>query len=110
MFHMLSCFNLGSDTSVKDFQNAVDRFTQHLLQHQMLESTGPIGRRQRHPVMDTDDERDLEYYFIMSFRDRQQCDQAVAHIFERQEPGESIHSQVYKSITDSVFVCWEDIA
>ena len=59
--------------------------------------------------MDTDDERDHEYFFIMSFRDREQCDQAVELIKSFEEPDTSIHKAVYANISDAVFICWEDI-
>jgi len=75
----------------------------------LMDSTGPIGRRHRHEVMDTDSERDHEYFFIISFRDRAQCDRAVDHIYRHTEPAESIHKAVYSSIADPIFICWEDL-
>ena len=59
--------------------------------------------------MDTDSERDHQFFFIMSFRDREQCDRAVAHIYSKEEPAESIHNAVFTMIKDQVFICWEDI-
>ena len=83
MFHMLTCFNLKDEISIAEFGDSLARFSSHLVSLDLLHETGPIGRRQRHPIMDTDSERDHEYFFIMSFRDRAQCDEAVKHILEK---------------------------
>lgn len=109
MFHMLTCFNLAAGASVADFNQSLNAFSSHMQSQGLLESTGPVGRRQRHPVMDTDDERDHEYFFIMSFRDRAQCDRAVEQIQSSEQPGDSIHEAVYAEIRDPVFICWEDV-
>lgn len=109
MFHMLSCFNLKPDVLIEDFQRGLDEFTLHLEKLDLIESTGPIGRRQRHPVMDTDDERDHEYFFVMSFRDQEQCDRSVEYIYRRERPAEMAHKHVFSLVSDPVFICWEDI-
>jgi hypothetical protein len=59
--------------------------------------------------MDTDDERDHEYFFITSFRDRAQCDLAVEHIYLHSEPADTRHKTVYAKVMDPVFICWEDV-
>jgi len=109
MFHMLTCFNLAGPATVEEFSSKLTEFSSHMQGLGMLDSTGPVGRRQRHPVMDTDDERDHEFFFIMSFRDREQCDRAVEQIKSAERPGDSIHKAVYAEISDPVFICWEDI-
>ena len=109
MFHMLSCFDLRSGVTIDEFRQSLDALTKHLQDIDLVHSTGPVGRRQRHPIMDTDSERDHEYFFIMSFRDRAQCDRAVDYIQPRQEPGNSIHEAVYSKIAEPVFICWEDL-
>ncbi len=58
--------------------------------------------------MDTDAERDLEYYMIMSFLDRAQCDRAIELINQAKEPTDSIHKSVYAKVSDPVFICWAD--
>ena len=108
MFHMLSCFNLSPGESIDDFRESVEQLAAFLKGKDMLASLGPIGRRQRHPVMDTDDERDHEYFFIMSFADRDQCDRAVEHMYRHEGKGDTIHKAVYGRIADPVFICWED--
>ncbi len=52
--------------------------------------------------MDTDDERDHEYFVVMSFKDRPQVDAAYAYILKHVEPGETSHN--------SVFICWQDLS
>ena len=110
MFHMLSCINLKPGIPISDFRDAVADMTAFLKSEDLLHDTGPIGRRQRHPVMDTDAERDHEYFFVMSFSDRAQCDRAVAHVYRHEEPGHSIHQLVFDAVSeDAVFICWEDV-
>lgn len=109
MFHFLSCFNLKESTSVEEFESSLRALHAHLHEIDLLQETGPIGRRVRHPVMDTDEERDYEYYFVMSFRDRAQCDASVEYIQAHKEPGLGIHDAVNNKIADAVFICWEDV-
>lgn len=106
---MLTCFNLEPPTTVDEFSSKLAEFSAHMQGLGLLESTGAVGRRQRHPVMDTDDERDHEYFFIMSFADREQCDRAVEKIQAAKQPGDAIHKAVYANIRDPVFICWADV-
>lgn len=109
MFHMLSCFNLEPGFEIEEFREALMEFTTHLRTLDLVESTGPVGRRQSNTIMDTDNERDHEYFVTMSFRDRAQCDRSVDYILAHEEPGHSIHLEVYARIVDPVFICWEDL-
>ncbi|MEX0707606.1 MAG: hypothetical protein WD078_06540 [Woeseia sp.] len=109
MFHMLSCFNLTPDVDANEFRVALDELTMHMKAADLLHSTSPIGRRQRHPVMDTDDERDHEYFFIMSFENRPQCDAAVRYMTGSKQPGNAAHESVQTMISTPVFICWQDI-
>ncbi len=106
---MLSSFNLKPGTTVEEFRRNLVKLTTLLQDADLIHSTGPIGYRQKHPVMDTDDERDQAYYFVMSFRDRTQCDRAVEEFFEEDEPVRSIHKAVFSATEDPIFTCWEDI-
>ncbi len=109
MFHMLTCFNLKPEFDINQFRRAASDFTTHMKDRQLVHSMGSIGRRQRDTILDTDDERDQEYVFIMSFQDRAQSDLAVELILSREEPGLSIHNDVNSMITDHIFICWEDL-
>ncbi len=109
MFHMLTCFNLEPAISIDEFRQSLADFAAHLKEIDLVHSTSPIGRRHRHTIMDTDAERDHQYYVIVSFRDRAQCDRAVEYVLPHEEPVESMHRAVYSNVKDAIFICWEDI-
>lgn len=109
MFHMLTCFNLQQEETISDFRRAISGFAAHMQDLDLLHLMSPIGRRQTDTIMDTDSERDHQYFFTMSFRDREQCDRAVEHIYPHAAPTDALHTAVYAGIKDQVFVCWEDI-
>jgi len=109
MIHMLSCFNLVNGVSAGEFQNSNSRFLKHIKNLGLIQSSGPVGRRNRHPIMDTDKERDQEYFYIMSFVDENQCNLAVKYIQSHEEPGDSIHKGMSSKSENQIFICWEDI-
>ena len=106
MFYMLSAFNLDASTDVEDFRKAVEALDAHLKDLGLIESTGPLGRRVTDTILDTDDERGQEYFFINTFKDRAQSDRAIAYVQETDDPR---HKAVYAQVSDPVFTCWEDI-
>ena len=59
--------------------------------------------------MDTDDERAHQYFFISTFKDRDQCDQAVNYILGHEDPGDAFHKKVYSKVKNQIFICWQDI-
>jgi len=109
MFHMLSCFNLGPDETFEGFQQSYQAFFERMKADDLVMATGPIGRRQSDTPMDTDSERDQEYFVIMSFRDRPQVDAAYAHILAQLRPQTSPHHEVFTRVSDPIFICWEDL-
>jgi hypothetical protein len=109
MFHMLSYFDLKKGVTIDEFRTSNNQFGAHMLELGLIDSIGPIGRRQRHPIMDTDNERNQEYFFLMSFANREQCDQAVNCIQAHAEPSETIHDGISSKIENYVFICWADI-
>ena len=80
MFHMLCCFNLKPEVRLETFRKAFAEFTLHLQKQDLVESSSPVGIRQSDTILDTDGERDHQYFSIMSFRDRSQADAAVNYI------------------------------
>ncbi|MGI9265542.1 MAG: DUF6614 family protein, partial [Gammaproteobacteria bacterium] len=106
---MLSCFNLKAGTELEVFRQSVAEFTSHLADNELIHSAGPVGRRQRDTIMDTDSERNHEFFLMLFFLDRAQCDRAVEHLLSFAEPANGIHKAVYAQITDQVFICWQDI-
>jgi len=109
MFRMLSCFNLKAGEDVASFRRAYAAFLADMKSLDLVEESGPIGRRQSDTPMDTDSERDHAYFVMMSFRDRHQVDAAYAHIMKHVDPGDSSHDQVYKKVENPVFICWQDL-
>ncbi|MEM7206973.1 MAG: hypothetical protein AAF434_04035 [Pseudomonadota bacterium] len=109
MYQFLSCINLKPDQDLNEFRRELHEFAEILLEKNLLVSMSPVGRRDKHPVMDTDDERKQEYYFLMTFKDREQCDQAVEFIYSNEDPGNSVHRNMYKKTRDQVFICWEEL-
>jgi hypothetical protein len=109
MFHMPSCCNPKPDISLDEFRGSLADYTAHLQTADLADSTGPIGRRQSNTIMDTDDERDYQYFVIMSLRYRAQCDRSVDYISGHQQPGDRIHREVSAMVADPVFICRADL-
>lgn len=109
MFHMLTCFNLKSGIELSDFRSSFDAFVDYMKSIDLVVDSGPIGARQKDTAMDTDDERDHQYFVIMSFRDRTKVDEAVALLYAHKDPSESAHKAVYSRVRDPIFICWQDL-
>jgi hypothetical protein len=109
MFHMLTCFDLAPGVEIGAFQAAYSDLVVHLQGIDLVAGTGPIGRRQSDTPMDTDGERDHEYFVVMSFRDRAQVDLAYGQFLLHQEPTHSAHNAVRSLMRNPVFICWQDI-
>ena len=109
MFHMLSCFDLDPGIKIETFRADYLKFFAEMKSIGLVESTGPVGRRQNDTRMDTDIERHQEFFVIMSFRDRKQVDAAYAHIQADREPGDSIHTAMCSNVRNPIFICWEDV-
>ena len=109
MFHMISCFNLVPGESIGDFRRVLIEFVEHMQTKGLVSSCGPIGRRYEHPIMDTDSERNQQYYFVMTFNDRDQLERAVACLERREQPADSSHKAVFSRTEDGIFTCWKDI-
>ena len=109
MFHMLTCFNLMPGIEIGAFRAAYRDFVEHMRGVDLVEGTGPIGLRQSDTKMDSDGERDHQYFVVMSFRDRAQVDAAYKKLSQHVDPEESAHEAVYSKVTDQIFICWQDI-
>lgn len=108
-FHMLSCFDLKPGENIETFREAYLAFVEEMKNIGLLEASGPIGRRQSDSPMDTDDQRQHQYFAIMSFRDRAQVDAAYAHIMKHEGASDKAHDRVYGRVLDPVFICWQDL-
>lgn len=109
MFHMLSCFDLDPEIHLDDFEQALDRYLEHMRELDLVVGRDPIGERQSDTIMDTDDERQQRYYMLMHFRDRAQCDASVAHIYEQDAQTDALHHAVYAKTQNMIFICWQDV-
>ena len=109
MFHMLTCFNLQPDITIDEFRTALDAFYKTMQDEDLMVGAGPVGRRQSDTIMDTDDQRDHQYFFLTTFRDRAQCDRAVDYIMPHDQPGDADHESVLAKVSDPVFICWQDL-
>ncbi len=109
MFHMLTCFDLKPGIGIEAFRADYLGFVEHMRSLDLVACTGPIGQRQRDTRMDTDYERDHEYFVIMSFRDRSQADAAYALLAAREESTQSGHEAIHSRIRNQVFICWQDM-
>ncbi|MFK7733296.1 MAG: hypothetical protein AB8B48_16875 [Pseudomonadales bacterium] len=109
MFVMLSSFNLRDGETVETCQTAIQEFGRHMHQQQMLVSVGPLGMRVANTPMDTDDDRQLNYYFLSYFESREQSDHAYKLIQQGVEPSVSIHRAMISKVRDAVFTCWNEI-
>jgi|TARA_B110000902_G_scaffold266589_1_gene354950 hypothetical protein len=109
MFQMLSCFDLKPGISMAEFQHALNQYCEHLMVRGLLESCGPIGQRQRDTILDTDDERDQQFFMLMFFRDKAQSDKAVEFISDNLAIDNSLHRQLYSKADNFIFICWQDV-
>jgi len=109
MFHMLSCFNLKSGVNLDEFRTSNDLFVSHMLKHELIQSASSIGRRNKHPIMDTDKLLNQEYYYVITFKDEDQCNRAVECIHSHVEPEDTIHRDVTSKTENQSFIFWEDV-
>jgi len=109
MFHMLTCFDLKPGVEIEAFRAAYLDFVDYMRSIGLVERSGPIGRRQNDTRMDTDGERDHEYFVIMSFRDRAQVDAAYAKLVACEGAESTAHEEAYSNIRNQIFICWQDI-
>ncbi len=106
-YHMFFGFNLAPGTTVDTAEEALRVFSDRMIAANRLVSTTPIARRHRHPVLDTAQFINLDYFVTMTFRDRMQANASVKQIYGRSEPTDSLHNTVIGLLTDAVFLCVE---
>jgi len=107
MFQMLTCCNLKPGVELAEFERRLAEFTAHMVGLGLCEGCGPVGRRQADSGLDTDAERTHEFFFLMDFRDRAQADASLAHIHEMGQRNVPTHLEVFRRVTDSIFICWD---
>ncbi len=106
---MLSSFDLKPGEPFADFAADYTAFLTDLKEQGIIEDAGPLASRVDDTPMDTDTGRTQRYYSVMQFRDRAQLDAAYSHI-EARRTGSASHLRMYRRLTNSVFLCWEDLS
>ena len=107
MVHLLSAVKLKPSVSAAAFAESTRQLSASLKQQRLLSTTGPIGKRFPHPIMDTD-EADLDTFFVMSFESRVQLEAAVAHMNAMEDLSTDQHHQLWNQMDSYRFTCWED--
>lgn len=106
--YLHSSFDLAEGTSLAQYRAALAEFTAVMKSRNLLVDTGPILERCRHPIMDTDDERGHQYFYVITFSDLEQCNAAVKHIRAADPSTDPAHRAIYGNIIGPIFSCWVD--
>ena len=93
MVHLLSAVKLKPSVTAATFAETVRQLSASLEQQQLLSTTGPVGKRFPHPIMDTD-QPDLGTFFVMSFESRAQLEEAVTHMTSSEGLSSETHRQL----------------
>ncbi len=111
MIHMLSRFDLKSGHTLETFKKDYLEFCDRMIEKGLVVSTSTVGQRILDTPMDTDKEEAPEYYAVMTFRDRNQLDQAYAYIASSESGSMDLdaHQRVNDVILNPVFTCWDDL-
>ena len=107
MVHLLSAVKLKPSVSSTAFAETIRQLSASLEQRQLLSTTGPVGKRFPHPIMDTD-QSDLDTFFVMSFESRAQLEEAVTHMTGSEDMSAGTHRQLWGQLDSYRFTCWED--
>jgi hypothetical protein len=108
MFHMHTSFDLSPDINIDDYRASLKQFSALMKENGLIVETGPVMGRCHHPIMDTDEHRGHQYFFVISFTDREQCDAAVQHIQAANPDSDPVHRAIYSDIINPIFSCWVD--
>jgi hypothetical protein len=108
MFHLHTSFDLADHVDIDDYRARLDRFSVFMKNNGLIVDTGPVMERCRHPIMDTDENRRHQYFFVISFTDREQCDAAVRNIQAAHADSSAVHRALFEDIIMPIFSCWVD--
>ena len=110
MIKMLSRFDLKPNVDLETFEKRYYEFCARAVQSGLAVGTDKIGRRISETPMDTDAEGAQEFYVVMTFRDRDQLDQAYEYMnnglvhASDQKP----HTAIKHYVKNPVFTCWQE--
>lgn len=109
-YHMLFSFNLAEGVSASDIARELRRFDAEMVGLGLMEATSPLGKRHRHPVLDTATGNPHEFFAKMRFRDLAQANAAVT-LFQSDGIGAvAPHVRLIRMTRDAIFLCFEDHA
>ena len=108
MFHLHTSFDLSPEVDIDDYRATLNQFSTLVRETGLIVETGPVMERCRHPIMDTDENHGHQYFFVISFTDREQCDAAVLNIQAAHPESDPIHRAIYRDIIHPIFSCWVD--
>lgn len=106
---MHSLFDLRPGIAPGDFAAAWAALVADLIAHGMIVSASGLAERRPDTRLDTDGDRTMRYFTVMSFRDRAQSEAAWAHIAPRRGPTAREHDRVIAMTANALFTCWEDL-
>jgi len=107
MVHLLSAVKLKPPVTAATFAETIRQLSASLEQQQLLSTTGPVGKRFPHPIMDTD-QSDLDTFFVMSFESRAQLEEAETHMTGSEDLSSETHQQLWHQLDSYRCTCWED--
>lgn len=106
--HLLSAFDLRRGQDAESFAEIYGTFVRELYEADLIVDARPMGRRVSDTPMDTDEERDHQFFTILTFRDRAHMDAAYAHIEARMRAVTGEHLDMYSRTANQIFTCWQD--
>ncbi len=107
-YHMFFGFNLKPGVDTGAGHDALRAFADRLIDLDLLQSMSPIATRHAHPVLDTARDAKQTYFTTMTFRDLEQANTSVTHIYEWTNPTDGLHNTVIDQTTDQIFICFQD--
>lgn len=110
MIHMLSAFEIKPGEDEAAFGRAYAAFVEDLRAENLIADAGPLGARLADTPMDTDTARRHTHFSVLSFCNRRQLNHAYAWLTHRKGRSAGSHNDMHARITNSVFLCWQDIS
>ena len=107
MHYLLSAVKLKSTVSPETFAQTVTELTEYLRSAELISGASAVGKRYRHPIMDTDKD-DLDFFFTISFDTHQQLETSVDYMAGRSGAGAQLHEQLWSQLAQYRFTCWEE--
>ena len=107
MHYLLSAVKLKPTVPPETFAQTVAELTDYLQSAELISGASAVGKRYRHPIMDTDKD-DLDFFFTISFDSHQQLETSVDYMTGRSGAGAQLHEQLWSQLAQYRFTCWAD--